>query len=118
MNVDNRVCQVCPVCPVCLEDIVVDDLCQLNCDHEICKPCLDTLLTMKKTSCPLCRRNIPSFNHKGQMNHIIIIRYNPTRGSRVIYVDRNSVYLTILSAGSSIGFIGSLILNVYLYGNR
>ena len=108
------------ICSVCLEDIMQEDICHLNCGHEFCSPCLNKLFTMNKIDCPLCRQDIQSFSHRDQMNRIIVIRYKPPvrmRGQRIIYFNRNNVYLTILSTGSTIGFIGSMILNIYLYAN-
>ena len=109
------------ICSVCLEDIIEEDICHLNCGHEFCRSCLNKLFTMNKIDCPLCRQDIQSFSHRNQMNRIIAIRYKPPpsriRGQRVIYFNRSNVYLTILSTGSTIGFIGSMILNIYLYAN-
>ena len=108
------------ICSVCLEEIMQEDICHLNCGHEFCRPCLNTLFTMNKTLCPLCRQDIQSFTHRNQMNRIIIIGYKPParrRGQRIIYFNRSNLYLTILSTGATVGFIGSMILNVYLYVN-
>ena len=110
-------------CPICLEEIVADDCSLLDCDHELCKPCLDTLFAMNTMNCPLCRKDIESFTYKEQVNRIVIIRprlQGPRLGRRrteVVYINRTSVYMTIFSAGTTICFIGSMIVNIYLYAN-
>ena len=117
------------LCPICLDYIETNDISRLHCDHELCKPCLDTLFTMNKIKCPLCRQDIKSFTHGEQMNRIVVIQVEPslhdpqrTRGprrtrQRVVYINRTSVYMTIFAVGSSIGFLGSMVVNIYLYMN-
>ena len=110
------------ICSVCLEEIMEDDICHLNCGHEFCSPCLNKLFTMNKIDCPLCRRDIKSFTYRGQVNRIVVIRQGPRQGSRprrpqVVYINRTSVYMTIIAVCSTIGFTGSMILSIYLYAN-
>ena len=116
-------------CPICLEEVEDEDCNLLDCNHELCKPCLDTLFTMNNIKCPLCRQDIKSFTHGGQMNRIVVIQVEPSlqdpqrpRGPRrtrhrVVYINRTSVYMTIFAVGSTIGFLGSLTVNIYLYMN-
>ena len=107
------------ICSVCLEEIMQEDICHLNCGHEFCRSCLDTLFTMNKIDCPLCRRDIKSFTYRGQMNRIVVIKQGPrqVRRRQVVYINRTSVYMTIMAVGSTIGFTGSMILSIYLYMN-
>jgi hypothetical protein len=109
-------------CPICLEEIEDDDISLLDCDHELCKPCLDTLFTMNKIDCPLCRRDIKSFTYRGQVNRLVVIKQSPRQGPRprrrqVVYINRTSVYMTIIAVASTIGFTGSMILSIFLYAN-
>ena len=106
------------MCPICLENIETEDISRLHCDHELCKPCLDTLFTMNKIDCPLCRRDINSFTYRGQMNRIVVIKQGPRpRRRQVVYINRTSVYMTIIAVCSTIGFTGSMILSIYLYAD-
>ena len=60
-------------CSICFNDILKENICKTNCNHEFCKKCLDSWFDKNKISCPMCRTNIQYFNHNGENNRIVSI---------------------------------------------
>ena len=51
-------------CSICLGDIVEDNLCKTNSNHEFCKSCLDLWFQSHNNTCPMCRHEFPSEEKK------------------------------------------------------
>ena len=60
-------------CSICFLDINEQDICTLNCNHQFCKNCIDTILKTHNKTCPLCRTDISSYNYQNENNVVIII---------------------------------------------
>jgi len=60
-------------CSICLSDILDNNFCITNCNHNFCYECLNTWFERKKISCPMCRTNINSYHHNNEITRIIYI---------------------------------------------
>ena len=98
-------------CAICLtNDIVQLDKCITQCNHNFCKPCLDTWFDRGKNTCPMCRQRIRYFTYNGSSTRIISIdplpttrNINPHPVVAVTLFCYNSMkYLTMLSAVGNI----------------
>ena len=108
------------VCSICLQTILPIDLCRTNCNHEFCKGCLDQWFNSKKSSCPLCRRDIKYFNHQNNTNRVVcIIQRAPSLPNAGI--NRSIVVLTkktfyIMNFVTALSTVSACLLT-YLYRN-
>ena len=80
-------------CSICLGEILSDNLCKTNCNHEFCKSCLDLWFDKNKLSCPMCRGDIKYFNHKGVNNRVVGV-YRPRRRPQPNPVTSTSIIIT------------------------
>ena len=80
-------------CSICLGNIVEDNLCKTNCNHEFCKSCLDSWFDKNKLSCPMCRTEIQYFNYNGTDNRVVSV-YRPGRQRQPNPVIATSIVLT------------------------
>jgi len=54
-----------PDCAICLLKIEKSDECVTNCNHLLCKECLNNLFKHHLT-CPLCRGEIENYTNEGE----------------------------------------------------
>lgn len=101
-------------CPVCLEDL--ENPCKTECNHIICKSCIEEWFKKKKDTCPLCRNVIESYHENDERVKVIKIEDTLT-----ISDEETERYMLFLR--SIIGRLrffkyscyGFLITNLYLY---
>jgi len=60
-------------CSICLSNILDNNFCITNCNHNFCYDCLNKWFDKKKISCPMCRTNINSYNYNNEITRIIYI---------------------------------------------
>jgi len=103
-------------CSICLGDIVEDNFCKTNCNHEFCKSCLDLWFDKNKLSCPMCRTEIQYFNYNGIDNRVVSV-YKPRRLRQSNPVNTTSIVLTkkvFIIMNISLTF--SLVTNCIVFG--
>tara|TARA_B100000900_G_scaffold411560_1_gene431502 strand:+ start:1166 stop:1747 length:582 start_codon:yes stop_codon:yes gene_type:complete len=59
------------ICPICLEELEVP--CKTQCNHIICKNCIEEWFKNKKDTCPLCRNIIESYYENNERVKVIKI---------------------------------------------
>jgi hypothetical protein len=62
-NIDiNKLCE----CSICLNDKIVKDFIELECEHQVCKDCIVKIIQMKRDNptCPYCRAEITGLKCK------------------------------------------------------
>ena len=59
------------LCPICLEDL--ENPCRTECNHIICKTCIEEWFKKKKDTCPLCRNIIESYHENNERVKVIKI---------------------------------------------
>ena len=101
-------------CPICLEEIV--DPCKTECEHIICKKCIEEWFKKKKDTCPLCRNVIESYHENNEKIKVIKIEDTPTISDEE--TERYMLFLKTLIG--KIRFFkyscyGLLLTNLYLY---
>ena len=101
-------------CPICLEEIV--DPCKTECEHIICKKCIEEWFKKKKDTCPLCRNIIESYHENDERVKVIKIEDIPTISDEE--TERYTLFLKTLIG--KIRFFkyscyGLLLTNLYLY---
>ena len=63
-------------CPICLEEIVIP--CKTQCDHTMCRDCIEAWFKKKKDTCPLCRNIIESYQEDDEKVKVIKIEELPS----------------------------------------
>ena len=58
-------------CPICFEDL--ENPCKTDCNHIICKTCIEKWFKTKKDTCPLCRNIIESYHENDERVKVIKI---------------------------------------------
>ena len=67
-------------CSICLTDNIVQfNKCTTQCNHNFCKPCLDTWFDKGKNTCPMCRQNLQYFTYNGLSTRIISVEKESVR---------------------------------------
>ena len=99
-------------CSICLTDNIVQfNKCTTQCNHNFCKPCLDTWFDKGKNTCPMCRQNLQYFTYNGLSTRIISVEKEAvvqtiTPNISVVTVTQffyNTMkYLTMLSVSANV----------------
>jgi hypothetical protein len=99
------------ICMICLNDeLTTEDKCITQCDHILCNECLNKVFD-KGSKCPMCRRDIISYNCKGvttrllykekkRVRHIQTIIEN-THDNKLVY----GVGFVLLSINGLFGYL-------------
>ena len=104
-------------CSICLDDINNKDLCQLNCNHSLCKNCTDNYLKRNNKTCPYCRSDIISYHHNNKDYHLIFINNDEINNDNTNLRYQLSLYLNTNRRLVQFGYftIASLFYFVYNY---
>ena len=101
-------------CPICLEETI--DPCKTECNHIICKSCIEAWFKKKKDTCPLCRNVIESYHENDERVKVIKIE----EISPLPNEETERYMLFLRSIVGRLRFFkyacyGLLVTNVYLY---
>lgn len=101
-------------CPICLEDL--ENPCKTECNHIICKSCIEEWFKKKKDTCPLCRNIIESYRENDERVKVIKIEEVPSLSNeeteRYMFFLRSIVGRLRFFKYSCYGLF---ITNLYLY---
>lgn len=65
-------------CTICFENILFEDNCITNCNHNFCKNCLNEWFKKNKDTCPLCRTKIEYYKCKDETIKLYFVNSNNT----------------------------------------
>lgn len=101
-------------CPICLEEL--ENPCKTECNHIICKSCIEEWFKKKKDTCPLCRNVIESYHENDERVKVIKIEEVPSLSNE----ETERYMLFLRSIVGRLRFFkyscyGLFITNLYLY---
>ena len=101
-------------CPICLEDL--ENPCKTECNHIICKSCIEEWFKKKKDTCPLCRNIIESYHENDERVKVIKIEEEPSLPNE----ETERYMLFLRSIVGRLRFFkyssyGLFVTNLYLY---
>ena len=99
------------MCVICLnDDLTTEDKCITHCGHILCNNCLDQVFD-KGNKCPICRRDIITYNCKGVTTRLLYKEKKRVRHIQTIIentYDNKLVYgigFVLLSINGLLGYL-------------
>ena len=74
-------------CSICLQNILPEQRCVTNCDHVFCESCIDAMLNIGKTTCPMCRSPLHELCLRDKILRIVRVRDPTISQAQPIYIN-------------------------------